>query len=171
MSNSAVIDRCVEGAALAPINSEQRRELAILARRAFERLYDAGDISESTDFDAWRHQQSIQAVERPGLRDCRQEDYGQLKGWFLRLLGQPAMADRMQVRADLEPRRVALFKLRQECQAVADVIGNAESYVAAIARVRFKVSDLKELGEKQLWILLFDLRRNAQRRRKQGRAA
>jgi hypothetical protein len=171
MSDSAVIDRCIEGAALAPINSEQKRELAILARRAFERLYDSGAISETTDFDSWRHQQAIQAVERTGLRECRQEDFAQLKGHFLRLLGQPAMANRMQARAELEPRRVALWKLRHECEAVADVIGNAEAYVCGIARARFKVGTLAELGEKQLWILLFDLRRNAQRRRAKGRAA
>jgi hypothetical protein len=51
---------------------------------------------------------------------------------------------------------------------VADVIEHAEGYVFAIARARYKVGSMDELGEKQLWVLLFDLRRNAQRRRKKA---
>lgn len=170
MSEAGVIDRCIEGAALAPINSEQKRELVILARRAFDKL-NGGSRCGASAFDTWRHQQATIAVERHGIRECRQEDFAQLKGHFLRILGQPAMADRMQTRAELEPRRVAAWKLRHECEAVADVISNAESYVASIARARFKVRSIDDLNEKQLWVLLFDLRRNAQRRRAKARAA
>lgn len=164
--SDAVITRAMDGAALAPITANQRRELAILARRAFEKLYDAGQISESTEFDTWRHQQAIQAVERPGLRDCRQEDFAQLKSHFLRLLGNEAMATRMQARADTDARRVAMWKLEQACKDVQDVISNPNGYLMSICRARFKTLDFDRLSAKQVWVLVFDLRRNAQRRRK-----
>jgi hypothetical protein len=171
MSNPAIIYRCIDGAALAPLSREQKRDLAILARRAFNKLYDTGKISEATEFDAWRHQQVIQVCERAGLCEARNEDFLALQGHFLGMLGQTAMAERRNVQAQLEPRRWALSKLRTECEAAADVIDRPWEYASSIARGRFKTAQMEELGEKQLWMLVFDIRRNAQRRRAKGRAA
>jgi hypothetical protein len=171
MSNPAIIDRCVDGAALAPLSREQKRELAILARRAFNKLYDSGTISESTEFDAWRHQMTVQVCERDGLRQARNEDYLTLQGHFLGLLGQSAMAQRRNTQAQLEPRRWALAKLRTECEAAADVIDRAWEYASSISSGRFKTAQIDELGEKQIWMLVFDIRRNAQRRRAKARGA
>jgi len=165
----STIDRCIDGAALAPLTAAQKRELVLLARRAFERLYDSGAISEATEFDAWRHGQTLQCVERPGISACRQEDFAQVKSHFLRLLGQEGMSQRLQARADMEPRRVALWKLEQECAAARDVIDRPLEYVSSIARARYKAASMDDLGEKQIWVLMFDLRRNAQRRRAAGR--
>lgn len=171
MSDPAVIDRCVSGAALAPLTGEQRQKLALLARRAYDRQHpDTVHRPPSTAFDLWRHAQVMQAVERAGIRECRQEDYDVVQAHFLRLLGQRAMAERVQIRAEVEPRRQALTKLRMECAAAADVIDRPEEYVAAIANARFKTRILDDLGEKQVWSLVFDLRRNAQRRRAKRRS-
>lgn len=178
MSNSAIIGRAIDGAALAPITPDQRRELAILARRAFEKCGrpdsakgSCADVPGNDAFGRWRHEQTMQAVERSGLTALRQEDYAQVKGHFLRLLGQVSMADRMQARADMEPRRVALAKLRHECDAASDVIDRGLEYAAAIARSRFKTAEIEDLSEKQIWMLVFDVRRNAQRRRARERVA
>ncbi|MFA6271419.1 MAG: hypothetical protein WC657_09535, partial [Candidatus Paceibacterota bacterium] len=95
-----------------------------------------------------------------------QEDFDQGKSHFLRLLGQTTMADRMQARAEMEPRRVAEWKLRHECEAAADVIDRPWEYAMSIARARYKVQSVDDLAAKQLWVLMFDLRRNAQRRRR-----
>lgn len=171
MSNSAILDRCENGAASAPLTAAQRRELVLLARRAFLRLYDAGQISETTEFDAWRHQQAKIAVERDGIRACRQEDFAQLKGYLLRLLGAERQADRMQARAEMEPRRIAEWKLDEECWKAQDVISRPHEYVFSIARARYKAGSLADLTVRQLWVLMFDLRRNAQRRRAKRRAA
>lgn len=170
MSDPTIIISCIEGAARAPLTSEQRQKLAILARHAFERAME-GHALPCPCFDVWRHEQIRLCTERAGIRECRQEDYDVVKAHFLRLIGQPAMAQRMQDRADVEPRRQALGKLRNECAAAADVIDHAEAYVAAIARARFKTRAIDDLNEKQIWGLVFDLRRNAQRRRAKGRAA
>jgi hypothetical protein len=193
MSDPGVIQRAIDGAALSPLYPEQRRELVLLARRAWEhhrsqkaevRTQHGKVDSESCllspvsclltsdscllspdSFDHWRHQQCVQVVERPGLTACRQEDFAPLKAHFLRLIGQEAMANRMQARAEMEPRRVALHRLEAEYGAVRDVIDRPAEYVFSIARARYKCGDLAELSEKQLWTLVFDLRRNAQRRR------
>jgi hypothetical protein len=199
MSDPAVITRCIDGAALAPLSPEQRRELVLLAKRAFDKLSSPTStlppssslpppstnhpppqpsllppstfhLPPSTSFDTWRHQTCLQVVERPGLTACRQEDFAPLKGHFLRLIGQEAMADRLQERAEMEPRRVALWKLEQEYSAVLDVIDRPDEYVFSIARARYKCGQIEDLSEKQIWTLLFDLRRNAQRRRRKQSA-
>lgn len=165
MSNPEILTRCVDGAALAPLSREQKKELILLAQRAFHRLYDAGTLAESTEFDAWRHQQVLQVCERGGLREARNEDFLVIQAHFLAMLGQTSIADRRRVQSQLEPRRWALAKLKQECEAAADVIDRAWDYAASIARCRFKTAQIQELGEKQIWMLVFDIRRNAQHRR------
>ena len=123
------------------------------------------------------------AVERTGLRACTQEDYAPLMAHFVlmlsvaeRELGQAGAARRdlaastgLRQRAAVEPRRVALAKLEAEEQAAADVIERPAAYVASIARARFKGAAIADLTERQLWMLVFDLRRNASRRRQKAR--
>ena len=171
MSNPEILTRCIDGAALAPLSREQKKELVLLAQRAFQRLYDAGTLSESTEFDAWRHQQVLQVCERGGLREARNEDFLPLQAHFLGMLGQTAMAERRRAQADMEPRHWALAKLKQECEAATDVISHPWEYACSISRARFKTPQIEELGEKQIWSLIFDIRRNAQRRRAKGKAA
>jgi hypothetical protein len=170
MSNPEIITRCVDGAALAPLSREQKKELVLLAQRAFQRLYDAGTLTESTEFDSWRHQQVLLVCERGGLREARNEDFLVIQAHFLAMLGQTAMADRRRVQADMEPRRCALAKLKQECEAASDVINRAWDYASSISRSRFKTTQIQELGEKQIWMLVFDIRRNAQHRRRKSAA-
>ena len=171
MSDPTIIESCITGAALAPLTGEQRQKLARLARSAYDRLRRRAPASAAPlpDFDTWRHAQVRLCVERGGVTECRQEDYDVVKAHFLRVLGQAEMAERMQARAECEPRRQALGKLHRECEAAADVIDRPLEYVASIAKSRFKTRILDDLSEKQLWSLVFDIRRNAQRRRNGGR--
>ena len=176
------IDRAMEGAALAPLSAHQRQRLAALGRWALTLREDAGLEAAGTDFDAWRHRHCLMVAERSGLRTARQEDYLPLRGHFLVLasealgaLGRPGAerllraAQRMREKVEHEPRSVAMAKLRAEMRGARDTIGNVEGYVAQIARCKFKTTDLGELSEKQLWVLVFDIRRSAQRRRKVGK--
>jgi hypothetical protein len=157
-------DACIEGAALAPLTAGQKRELLLLALGEWKRAGRPGD------FDAWRHQMVAQVTERHGLREMRQEEYLLVKAHLERLAGKTRMAERHLVRAAVEPRRVAMHKLEVEFAAVTDVIDRPREYVESIARSRYKVS-LADCGEKQIWVLLFDLRRNAHRRRKKTATA
>jgi hypothetical protein len=172
MSNPEIITRCIDGAALAPLSREQKKDLILLAQRAFERVSKNSALpAPYSTFDAWRHQQVMQVCERGGLREARNEDFLALQGHFLGLLGQPVLAERRRVASQLEPRRWALAKLHQECDAATDVIDRPWDYICSIARSRFKTPQIEELGEKQIWMLMFDVRRNAQRRRAKGKAA
>jgi hypothetical protein len=156
------------GAALAPLNAEQRRDLVILARNTFDKLRHAGGIPESVKFNDWRHQQCLMAVERPGLTACRQEDYLPMQAHFLGLIGADQLAAMAKLRAMTEPRRQAKAVLEQAKAAARDVIERPDDYVAAIARCRFKGLSIDDLTAKQIWGLVFDIRRSAQKRRKKG---
>lgn len=155
------LDRAEAGAANTPLSAGQKRDLILLARRAWEK---AGALES---FDAWRHRQILLCVERPGLRACTNADYGYVSAHFLALVGQADFAHRQRDRADANDRTMALAKLDAELDAAADVIENGAAYVAAIARARFKTTLIRtDLNAKQIWGLVFDLRRNAQRRRR-----
>lgn len=162
------LDRAMDGAAMAPMTNEQKREIILLARRAYKRYEAAQDSGQAVacPFEDWRRREQKIAVERDSLRASTNEDYRYLKAHFLRLCGCEVAATKLQETAAMEPRIWARKKLEKECEAAADVIDRPLEYVSAIARARFKVADLDALAEKQLWILVFDLRRNAQRRRK-----
>jgi hypothetical protein len=61
---------------------------------------------------------------------------------------------------------MALHKLHAELASAADVIKRPHDYVAAIAAARFKTSLIEtDLAANQIWNLVFDIRRAAQRRR------
>ena len=67
-------------------------------------------------------------------------------------------------RAATDSLRQAMAKLRMELDRARDIIDNPEAYVATIARCRFKCPTI-DLSEKQIWMLIFDIWRNASRRR------
>jgi hypothetical protein len=171
------IERAIDGAAATPLTSAQRQRLAMAGRRVWQLCREAGQTAET--FEAWRRREALLAVERAGLRACLQADYAPLLAHFALLeaaacvelrRGREAKAagernQALRVKAAVEPRRVALWRLAAECEAARDVIEQPQTYVASIARARFKTADLGELSERQVWILVFDLRRNAFRRR------
>jgi glycine/D-amino acid oxidase-like deaminating enzyme len=158
------IDRAVEGAALAPLTSDDRQRLARLARRAW--LASNPQDASIAAFNSWRHQQTLMCVERRGLRECRSEDYAPLVAHFEAMLGHTRRAQNWTDRASTDRRRQALAKLRATLSHVHDVIENPAAYVSSIAKSRFKTTDVEhECSANQIWNLVFDLRRAAQRRR------
>jgi hypothetical protein len=167
--SSAAVQNAIDGAALAPIGSEEKRELAILCRKAWDKLgrpglAEGGRIGEA--FDAWRHQQALLCVERPGLRQCRHEDFNFVKAHMLRILGATRQADQTDLRAATEPRRQALAKLKAECRA-AVLVANPVGYVKAIARAKFKTTLIEsDLSANQIWQLVFSLRSAESRKRR-----
>lgn len=168
--SDAAQERAERGAANAPFSFEQCRRIVILARRTFGRLSEKGAIPAGCGFDAWRHDQVMAAVSRSGLRACLNQDFQPLKAHFLELLGCEPAAEAARFRAATDPRRQALAALEREMGDAADVIERPREYVAAIARCRFKGQPLEELTARQVWGLVFDIRRNAQRRRAKGAA-
>jgi len=159
----------IDGAALAPIGSTEKRELAILCRKAWDRLGRPGLVpggKSGEAFDTWRHRQVTQCVERHGLRECRHEDYNYIRAQMLRILGAARQADQADLRAATEPRRQALARLQAECRTALHV-ARPMAYVQAISRSKFKTMLLSDLAPNQIWQLIFSLR-NAETRNKTG---
>lgn len=164
MSSPAVIDRAVRGSELSPLNNEQKAVICILAREAYDKI---GCLA-GEKYTEWRHEQQQIACGKLSLCTATQKDYRALRGHFLALLGRTRAAFKDFVAAEAGDTGFAMAKLKHEIKNASDVIQNGEDYVRKIARSRFKTMDLKSLGSKQIWNLIFDIRRNAQRRRRKS---
>ena len=93
-----------------------------------------------------------------------QADYPRLRAHYLRLLGrvdESRVWDRRALGRNLD---VARAKLSQALAEAGPVLGDARAYAAAICRSKFK-GDLESLTSRQVWVLVFDLRRAAQKKR------
>lgn len=158
-------DKAIQGAALAALSKEQKRQLVLLAYRAYaavkRRSFTEGNEGNKEEsFDEWRHRQQRQAVERSSLRTCTNEDYLFLKAHYLKILGQKAMAEKYLVTASTEPRRWALARLEKECAAAKDVLPGAWNYAAGFLRNARHVS-IDDATEKQIWHAIYIVRRRA----------
>lgn len=152
--------RAVAGAALAALSNEQKTRIVLLAREAFDFMVETGALGDAAEFDAWRHEQCQQTVERPGLSVCRNEDYLPLRAHFLRLLGRKDAAEIAAKRVWDDPRRQALAKLQHECRAAADVMPAAWDYAAGFVRNKRGVS-IDDADAKTVWHAVFLVRRRA----------
>jgi hypothetical protein len=176
------IGRAMASAAMAPLTREQRVDLAILARNAYGMA--EGPDAPSRGFEAWRHRQTMMVAECAGLRECRQEDYCALRAHFLGVLAAGArrrgiepvaasaerLAGRWRDRGDTEAIRVARAALNREFARTAGALGRPAEYAAEIARCKFKTTALGDLSARQVWALVFDVRRAAARKAKGGAA-
>ena len=168
----SALDRAVSGAAGAPLSAQQRQRLCALASRAWKQRCAQGlaaapvaGVVDPGLFERFRHEENFKSCHKEHLRACTQADWPALKAHYLRLLGDREQARRLELRQATQGAAMALAKLRAEAERAGDVIARPFDYVGAIARARFKLP-LEQLGAKQIWTLVFDLRRNAQRRRK-----
>ena len=153
-------EQAEKGAALALIGPTEKRELAILSRKAWDKLGQPGD------FDTWRHHQVLMCCERPGLRQSRHEDYNYIKAHLLRILGANQQAANCDLRASTEHRRQAIAKLREECRKAIHV-ERPVAYIQAIAKSKFKTTMIHtDLSANQIWQLIFSLRAAESRKRK-----
>ena len=175
---SRTLDRCADGGSGAPLSREQKRRVCMLARRAWERLGRPGFADQAEDlpaavrltaseaFDVWRQDEQATASGCAHLTCAENRLYPELMGHFSGLAGLDRQADYWSGRAVGDTHRRAMWALRREYSRVGDVIDHPEAYVGQIAQARYKTRDLERLSEKQIWGLVFDLRRAAQRRRR-----
>lgn len=162
------VGRAMNGAALQALTNEQKTRLVLLAREAFDHLVARGALGDAAEPDVWRREQCMQAVERPGLTACRNEDYLPLRAHFLRVLGRADAAEIAAMRAWTDPRRQALAKLRQECEAAADVMPAAGAYAAGFVRNKRGVA-IDDADAKTIWHAVFIVRRRAAQLRRSAK--
>lgn len=163
-----------------PLSNLQKRQLVLLAREAWAKRaapVPAGAVEDDCpfdiptdavvdqDFDGWRREQCMMAVERPGLSACRNEDYLPLRAHFLRIMGRTEEAEALDARAAMDPRRRALHEFQRACTLAAKVIDNpvayAEGFLRRVANVR-----IDDASDKQIWRAVYLLRRKAGLERK-----
>ena len=177
---SAAMDRqgaAIAGAACAGLSRAQKRKICMAAERAWHNqgcpLWepDANPeyrLSRTGSLELWRHLEQERLTGRKHLTQCGQADYQLLLSHFLALAGDmegaAAAAERM---AGDDTRRAAAV-LRKELTAAQRYISSPRRYVAVIAASKFK-RDLHQLTPRELWTLIFDLRRAVSARKKKAK--
>ena len=150
---------------MSALTNEQKRHLAQLSERAFNRAAaQARGRGETVDTStkartAWRHAEVVKACGKLGLCCCSQLDYKAVEAHFLDLLGEHGRAFNAQMRAATEERRQAEAILSNACKRA----GLHLNYAAAICQNQFKCS-LFDASTDQLWKLIFTVRNRAKRK-------
>ena len=168
----------MEGAAGGPLSREQKKRVCMLARTAWDRLGTPGwnaaeqagvpaelRLSQREAFDLWRHNEQAQASGAAHLTCAENRLFPLLMAHFAELAGKPREEKYWAQRAAGDPQRQALFALRRALHQAKGAIEQPEAYCLAIAHSKFKTHDLESLSPRQLWVLVFDMRRAAQKRR------
>jgi hypothetical protein len=146
-----------------PLNNAQKRDAILLMIEAWP---GSPEEEKSADaFTAWRREQTSLACGHPYLTACQQRHLPAIMAHFARLAGKPSVARYWEERAIMgDGARQARSLLDRAIREAADVIAKGEEYAASICRTRFKCG-LEDCSQRQLMMLVFDVRRNAQRRR------
>lgn len=141
----------------------QKRDIALAARDAYQawperEAFEAinSHLTRTDCFEAWRHVEQGKAVGIQSLCECTQAHYARALAHFQRLAGQEGAAQHTEARDQDNPRRIALWKLRQ---ALTEA-GLPESYAAAICRRQYRCA-LSEASDKQVWCLVYTVRNRA----------
>lgn len=148
-----------------PLTNQQKRDAILLMREAWA----AGllpDADRSADaFTAWRREQTSAACGHPHLTACQQRHFPAIMAHFARLAGKAPLSRYWTARAFVgDEARQARSLLDRAIREASDVIKKPEEYAASICRTRFKLG-IEDASQRQLMTLVFDVRRNAQRRR------
>ena len=133
-----------------PLSRTQKAALCMLCREAYEHC--GGEAKLFIGLDDWRHEIVQDAVGKPGLTACVQDDYQAIAARFLGLKGESGRAMNAHIAHQTEPVRLARH-------ALAEALRKAElpeGYAAAICRSKFKCT-LDQANAKQVWQLVFDI--------------
>jgi hypothetical protein len=151
-----------------PLNNAQKRDAILLMIEAWPGSPEEEKEKSADAFTAWRREQTALACGHSHLTACQQRHLPAIMAHFARLAGKPSVARYWEERAIMgDGARQARSLLDRAIREAADVIAKGEEYAASICRTRFKCG-LEDCSQRQLMMLVFDVRRNAQRRRAKG---
>ena len=165
-----------------PLSRKQKSILCDLAGQAFAAQEKWGQVtvptgvSRSRAVEAWRRVQQFEAVGIESLTACDQRHYAALVTKFSLLAGRSADAFKSALREDqpgqptgeAEAVRQALWHLRRNCAAYGY---DFPAWPLAVARDKFRATDLEQLSPKQLWQLIYTARTRGAAKRKKEVAA
>lgn len=158
------------------MSREQKAKVCKMAQAAWERLgrpmFEDEEMPEemrmgkSLAFETWRQREQEHLTGKKSLREMGQGDFCLLMAHFAQIAEDYDAAQFWGERAESDGKRRALWQLKQELERCGAELGHAERYAAAIARDKFGTTDFGQLSERQVWTLVFDLRRAAGRKRR-----
>ncbi len=142
-----------------PLTKGERVHLARVARDAWTALTRASVIDQP--FDDWRHAQAITAAGKT-ISEATKGDFATLKAHFLAQAGRTAQAFKVALAEESgeNATRQARWHLAKELSQA----GLDTAYAAEICKDKFKTT-LAHASPKQLWSLVYDIRRTARTRR------
>ena len=164
----------INGAASAPLSREQKKRLCILAERAWTAKgcplwYPQQDpeirLCRTSALELWRHMEQEHLTGRKHLTQCGQADYELLRAHFARLAGNHREAEMAEARMHGDDARRARAFLRSELAAARTQIADPRRYAETIAKSKYKCG-IDTLTAKQVWTIIFDLRRAVWARKK-----
>ena len=138
----------------APLSNEQKANLCIVARKAFDYLLEAGKLGESATLEEFRHEVQLKTVGKESLTNCTQDDYAPLMAAFYHLAGEDGLAMKWILRGQTNPKRIALAKLGEAC---VEAGVKYPDYPSAICRHRYKCA-LEDLKPNQIWKIFYTVR-------------
>lgn len=147
------------------LTNGQKAYLAQLAKRAFDKCASSlvGGPDDGISAEDWRRREVGKACGKFGLRCCGQTDYKLVEAHFLRLLGETRRADKAYIRAATEPKRQAEAVLVRELAR----FNFRPEYAERICLSKFKCTVCELQGANQVWVIVYDIRRNGARKMKQ----
>ena len=168
----------IQGAAAAPLSREQKRKICMLAERAWiaqgQPLWEPAQdpairLCRSSACELWRREEQERLTGRKHLTSCGQADYELLVAHFAGLAGDRREAAAAEARIPGDDVRRAMAVLRRELAAARRQIAEPRRYAETIAQAKYKAK-LDGLTAKQLWTVVFDLRRAVSARKKKSAA-
>ena len=170
--------KAMEGAGSHLLTNDQKRELCMLAGKAWRAERAAGaapdpaqdGMPESVAFNVWRRLRQSEALGVASLCDATNADYLVLKRFWLERLGRKAQADRVEARRLGEKYTWVMHRFERELEAARDVLPEGRRYVDGFLRHKRGVS-LEQANVQQVWQGIYLLRRRAGQLRRKPQAA
>jgi hypothetical protein len=173
MTTPAAVERAESGSLAAGLSRVQKRTLCKLAREAWRALgrplYDPADtrpfaLSRSLACETWRQEEQRKAVGIAHLTQCDQRHYAALAAHFSALAGRQRAAERYRARGAGEALRHAIHALNATLRDTRAALGNPVAYARHLCRAKFGTDTVRGLDARQVWQLVFTLKRAAARK-------
>lgn len=144
-----------------PLSNLQKATLSQWAKKGYTRAKEL-DLTDEREAD-WRGREAIAACGRR-ISEATNGDYLILLTHFQNLAGDSGKAFSSAIRAESDPHRQALYKLREELRKA----GLEESYAEKICMDTNRCT-IAQATSKQVWNLMYTVRNRAAAASKKGK--
>jgi len=161
-------DRAIAGQGAFMLSTKQKRELILIAQKAYAAQQKAGLVDES--FEVWRKAVCWDVVQKDSFRKLTQRDFVRVLTEFNKLAGRKVNFGIVARSQGTDDRSRAMWKLENEVADLADAFGGLDgawNYVDSLLRMIHKTTrDHASAG--QIWQVIFTLRKRARAKKSGG---